>query len=835
MKYFKHVQHVLFTAVAFCPFFFSFAQYTLEGTVFDNNEVAPDILVEVMGPKIAAFTDENGRFVLQNVPAGNQELMVSSMGTNLVRRLIDVKADAEYTISVQGEFQRLGDLNGIALDEVQVLGILASENTPATFVNLTQEELQKNNLGLDVPFLLDQTPSVVVTSDAGAGIGYTGIRIRGSDPTRTNVTINGIPLNDSESQGTFWVNLPDFASSVNNLQIQRGVGTSTNGAGAFGASVNMQTLAPSDDPYGSISNTFGSYDTRKHSLSLGTGLLKGHWSFDGRLSTIHSDGYIDRARADLNSWFTAASYIDDEQSLKLNIFSGKEITYQAWNGVPLSELEQENYTFNPSGDRGDGSYHEDEVDNYQQDHYQLHYSRDLKKGLYLQTSLHYTHGEGYFEQYKVGEDLADYGLNTTALDSLGIESTNLIRRRWLDNDFYGLIAGLKWKQKKFDFTIGGAASNYEGGHFGEVIWSQYAGNAEIGQRYYDNDAEKLEWNIYSKVDYRLNKKLLAYLDLQYRFVNYEFLGFDNDGSNITQEDQLGFFNPKVGLTYLLSPLQKTYVYFGVANREPNRSDYTESTPNSRPKSEKLYDLEAGYQGKLGKVDFSGNLYYMIYKDQLVLNGGINDVGEYTRINIDDSYRAGIELMWSIPITKKWRWKANATLSQNKVTNFTEVIDAFNAPNYELERVELNYENTDLAFSPNIIAGSELDFSVFDFKMGKGRTHGLNLALITKYVGQQFIDNTSNQNSNLLDVVSNEKVNDRKLDAYLVNDFRLSYDFRNERGPGISLTFLARNILDEQYINNAFAFRFIVDNEVNEGEGYFTQAGRNFLVGLNVHF
>lgn len=821
--------------LALFPFLAAFAQFTLEGTVLDNNKAAPDILVEVTGPKIAALTDENGRFVLKDVPAGSHELLVSSMGTNLVRRIVDVQQDAEFTISVQGEFQRLGGIDGLTMDEIEVLGIIASENTPATFVNLSKEDLQKNNLGLDVPFLLDQTPSVVVTSDAGAGIGYTGIRIRGSDPTRTNVTINGVPLNDSESQGTFWVDLPDFASSVDNLQIQRGVGTSTNGAGAFGASVNMQTLKPSKDAYGSISNSYGSFNTRKHSLSLGTGLLKGHWSFDGRLSTIQSDGYIDRAQADLNSWFAGASYVDDLNSLKLNVFSGHEITYQAWNGVPLSELEAGNYTFNPSGDRGDGTYHEDEVDNYRQDHYQLHYSRDLKKGLFLQTSLHYTHGEGYFEQYKVGEDLVDYGLNTSSLDALGIESSNLIRRRWLDNDFYGAIVGLKWKQSKFDLNIGAAVNNYEGGHFGEVIWSQYAGDAEIGQRYYDNDAEKMEWNIYSKVDYRLSKKLLAYLDLQYRYINYEFLGFDNDGSNITQDDQLGFFNPKVGLSYLISPLQKTYVYFGVANREPNRSDYTESTPDSRPRSEKLYDLEAGYQGKLGNVDFSGNLYYMLYKDQLALNGGINDVGEYTRINIDDSYRAGIELMWSIPITQKFTWKANATFSQNKVKNFTEIIDAFNAPNYELERVELNYENTDLAFSPNIIAGSELNFSLFDFKNGKKQSHGMNIALVTKYVGEQFIDNTSNENANLFDVISNETVNNRKLDAYLVNDIRLNYDFRNQRGPGISLTFIARNIMDEKYINNAYAFRFIVDNELGEGEGYFPQAGRNFLVGLNVHF
>ncbi|MDA7502309.1 TonB-dependent receptor, partial [Chitinophagales bacterium] len=649
-----------------------YGQFSLFGTVWENEESLEGAIVKVVaegiGLELEAESDAVGFYHLDNLPAGRYKIALRLDNVLKLEQELLLTGTTELNFSLDGEYEQIEGTT-YKLPEIAMIDLRAQETNPVTYTIVGKEEIAENNVGVDLPYLLNLTPSVVVSSDAGTGIGYTGIWIRGSDPTRTNVTINGIPLNDSESQGTFWVDLPDFASSAQDIQIQRGVGTSTHGAGSFGATVDMQTAAPSRDPYTAIGGSYGSFGTWKSNLQLGTGLLNDHWSFDGRLSKIHSDGFIDRARADLSSWYTTSSYVDEKQSLRLNVFSGHEETYQAWNGVPLSELNGGNRTYNPSGDRGDGTFHDNEVDNYRQTHSQLHYSRDLGNQLQLKTALHYTKGKGYFEQYKVGEGLSDYGLNNALLDSLGIEETDLIRRRWLDNDFYGMTFRLAQFREKINWMIGGAVNNYEGGHFGEVIWSRYAGDSEIGQRYYDNEGNKLDWNIYGRTEYSLNSKLHAYIDLQFRGISYEFLGLDNDGSNITQDVSLQFFNPKIGLSYFPNRTSKAYVYLGVANREPNRSDFTESTPLSRPEHESLYDLELGYQTITGPVQWSANIYYMLYKNQLALDGGVNDVGEYTRINIDDSYRRGIELVADWKISEKINWTANATFSQNKVSNF----------------------------------------------------------------------------------------------------------------------------------------------------------------------
>ena len=736
------------------------------------------------------------------------------------------------------------------LQTVIVNATRAGEKTPTTYTNLSKEEIESRNLGVDVPYLLDFTPSAVVTSDAGTGIGYTGIRIRGTDPSRINVQINGIPLNDSESQGVFWVDLPDFATSVNNIQIQRGVGTSVNGAGAFGASIDLATNKANTQPYGSIGASIGSFNTYKGNVSFGTGLINKHWTFDGRLSTVHSDGYIDRGRADLNSYFVSAGYLGKKSSVKLNVFSGHEITYQAWYGVPLSELNKDNYTYNPSGihfdEEGNAQFHEDEVDNYRQTHAQLHYNQSLNTDLSLNLALHYTKGQGYFEQYKEDDDLADYGIADIALSGDTITSSDIIRRRWLDNDFYGAVLNLKYQKNKLSAVLGGGANNYLGGHYGEVIWSRYAGNSSIYDRYYDNDAEKSDVNVFAKANYQITDAFNVFADAQMRFVNYSFLGIamDNDGGflQLDRTEKLSFFNPKLGATYSLNDKNQVYASWAVGQREPNRSDYVDAPANQTPKSEKLNDFELGYRANYNKSAFSANVYYMLYKDQLALNGGVNDVGEYTRINIPESYRLGLELVGGLQITNWLDWQANLTLSQNKVKAFTEKVDAYNPPDYGLVQIELNYENTDLAFSPNIIGASNFTFNVLD-----NDRHRLEASLMTKYVGKQFIDNTSNGNANLADFIegTGEDItyawddgiafNDRFLEAYLTNDIRLAYGLKNIIAEEIALTFWARNILDQNYISNAYAYRYVSDNILYEGEGYFPQAGRNYLLGLEVKF
>ncbi len=544
------------------------------------------------------------------------------------------------------------------------------------------------------------------------------------------------------------------------------------------------------------------------------------------------------------------------------MFSGHEETYQAWNGVPLSEIEAENYTFNPSGYMGGDEYYEDEVDNYRQTHYQAHYTQSINPRLSFKTSLHYTKGKGYFEQYKGGESLGDYGITDSVYtympkqDSFAlVTETDLIRRRWLDNDFYGITAAADYGINNiWDLTVGGAYNIYEGKHFGEIIWAQYAANTSIYDRYYDNDATKTDFNIFAKTNYQINRQLNAFADLQLRLVNYDFLGIDqdNDGNIVPleQDDQLTFFNPKLGLTYTINNRSRLYTSWAVAHREPNRSDYTEAVEEQRPKPERLNDFELGYRIAFPKFNINANVYYMLYKDQLALNGGVNDVGEYTRINIPESFRRGIELSGTYNITDFLNWQANITLSENKVVAFTEEIDAYNAEDdYALTKIRLEYENTDLAFSPPIIAGSQLSATIFDSKilLDTAKAHKLEVALLTKYVAKQYIDNTSNQNGSLADVLDataddftyevndGVAIKDRFLDPYVVADLRISYSLKNLIGKEIALNLLLRNLLNQQYITNAYTYRYVVDHVLYEGEGYFPQAGTNYLLGMTIKF
>jgi iron complex outermembrane receptor protein len=666
----------------------------------------------------------------------------------------------------------------------------------------------------------------VVSSDAGAGVGYTGIRIRGSDPTRINVTINGIPYNEAESQGTYWVNLPDFASSVDNIQVQRGVGTSTNGAGAFGASLNIQTNTLQQEAYAEINNSFGSFNTWKHTVKVGSGLIGGKWSFDGRLSKISSDGYIDRASSDLKSFFVSGGYHGKSTLVKLNVFSGKEVTYQAWYGTPESRIrndrqgmldyiarnglagrEAENllnagrtynyYTYN------------NQTDNYQQDHYQLIASHELNKHWNLNGALHLTRGRGYYEEYRPDESFEQYNLpDLTISDSL-ISSTDLIRRRWLDNYFYGFTYGANYSSGgKLSGTIGGGWNQYAGKHFGEIIWARFAGNTAAGHKYYENEALKTDFNIYSKANYRFTDKINTYIDLQYRRVMYSFLGFDNNLTNVQQTAAMHFFNPKAGLTYQVSNESNLYVSYSVGNREPTRDDFTQSTPQSRPKSETLRNLEAGFR-KAGKhLTWGLNYYLMNYKNQLVLTGQINDVGEYNRTNIPKSYRTGIELDAAAKIKPGLQWSGNLALSRNKINNYNEFFD-----NYDLgEQTSVRYASTDIAFSPNIIGSNTFSYSP---------VKSLALHFISKYVGSQYLDNTASDN--------------RKLAAFFVQDVRINYTMQARWMKEIELNLLVSNLFNQAYEPNGYTYSYIAEGRVVTENFYYPQAGTHFLGSVQFKF
>jgi iron complex outermembrane receptor protein len=702
-------------------------------------------------------------------------------------------------------------------DEVIIRATRASAQTATTYSDLDKEEIKKRNFGQDLPFVMNQLPSTVVNSDAGTGIGYTGIRVRGTDPTRTNVTINGIPYNDPESHGTFWVNLPDMASSVNSLQLQRGVGTSTNGAAAFGASVNIQTTTLNPEAYAEINESFGSFNTWKHTLQAGTGLINEKFAFDIRLSNINSDGFVDRATADLKSFFASGAYYGKKSLLRINVFSGKEVTYQSWWGLPESKLED---------DRTDNFYtYENEVDDYQQDHYQLHYSLQLADGLNLNTALHYTRGRGFFEQYREEEAFAAIGLPSLVLGDTTISSTDLIRRRWLDNHFYGTTYSLNYQPQngkladRLELTLGGSWNQYDGDHFGEIIWARFAGNTEIRDRYYDNRALKTDFNTYGKALLKLGDKLSAFLDLQYRQIDYRYgdstlnaPGIDNDRRPLLGDFTFNFFNPKAGLTYTLDNRQQLYASFGISNREPVRNDFIDAPEGQTPLHETLRNLEVGYRLETQKLRLAANYYLMDYVNQLVLTGELNDVGSAVRTNVEDSYRMGVELDASWRVAPRLMLSGNVALSRNKIANFTETIYQYDE-NFDFTGIRtVQYENTDISFSPNVISGATLTYQPIK---------GLEFSWLSKFVGRQYLDNTQNV--------------ERSLAPFFVNNFRAFYSFQPSWAKEIRLGLLLNNVLNELYEPNGYTFNYEFDGQLIVENFYYPQAGPNFMLNLSARF
>lgn len=719
--------------------------------------------------------------------------------------VLSISARAQEKTTVEKDSTKV-----TTLDEVLIESIRVKENAPITHSNVSKADLEKRNLGQDIPILLNYLPSVVTTSDAGAGVGYTGIRVRGVSAQSTNITINGIPYNDSESLGTFWVNLGDFTSSVESLQLQRGVGTSTNGSGAFGASINVLTDAVANTANGEVSNSFGSYNTRKHTVKYSTGLLNDHIEISGRLSQINSDGYIDRATSDLKSYFLQASYVDTNTLIKAVTFGGKEITYQAWNGIEDLEVLENNRTFNPSGEYEDQNgvtrYYDNEVDNYQQDHYQLHWNQRLNNNWSTNLGLNYTKGAGYFEQYKEDEDFDTYGFDPITIGGETINETDVIRRRWLDNNFYVLNANVNYKDDALNMSAGVFYSSYHGDHFGEVIWSQYASNSEIRDRYYDNDGDKYDFSVFAKATYQINDKLSLFGDLQFRSVNYDTSGISSDLVLFEIDKSYNFFNPKAGLSYNLNNKNNFYFSYARANREASRSDF-ESNPNIKP--EQLNDFELGWRYKSQNLIFNANAYYMLYNEQLVLTGAIDDVGTFIRSNSGKSSRLGIELEAVVKINNQFSIQPNVTFSSNK--NHNTIISRDGA------FVDLG--KTNISFSPDVVASNALVFKPIN---------NLQLSFLSKYVGEQFMGNTDSDRS--------------KLDNYFVNDFNVSYEIKtNKIFKSILLSGLVNNVFGEEYVSNGYYYTYDDTwSDPNatttiEGAGYYPQATTNFLLGATLKF
>jgi iron complex outermembrane receptor protein len=771
------------------------SQITLTGVVKDKKTSTTLPGAHIVVDKLinAVVTDSDGKFIIKNLHKGKCHLKVSYIGYSTFTQQFNINNDTSIVVELSKSIL-LGD-------EVVITALRADNKTPVTYSVIEAEELNKINFGKDIPLLIDNTPSAVSTSDAGTGIGYSGLRIRGTDMTGINVTINGVPFNDPESHQAYWVDLPDFTSSVNNIQVQRGVGTSTNGAAAFGASINIQSNSPSEKAYANLSSSYGSFNTIKNTIAGGTGIIDNKWAFDGRFSRITSDGYIDRAFSDLTSFYFGGGYFGKKHIIQFKAWSGLEETYQAWNGVPKDSLEN-NRTFN--------SYnYENQIDYYKQDNYQLTWTYELPKKWIVNTTLHYTKGKGYYEEFKEDKKFTDYQLNNLYIGNDTIKKTDLIQQRWLDNDFTGIVFSIIQPDvKKLQFTFGGAANYYSGDHFGKVIWSKYASDGNINHEWYRGKGIKSDANVYVKSKWEAINNLFFYGDLQSRLINYEITGIDKDLRDISQIHEYLFFNPKAGLVYLINNNNKIYTSFAVANREPSRKTFTDANPvKPQPKAEQLYNYEAGYEFKNSKFLAALNLYIMNYKDQLVMTGEINDVGGDVMTNVSESYRRGIEFLWGVKVLHSVTVTGNVGLSTNKITNFTEFIDDWD--NWG-EQIANNIGTTDISFSPSIIASNNINWEP---------TPNLNISLTSKYVGKQYIDNTSND--------------ERSLDAYFVNNLNFNYEIKNSLFKNAQLKFSIINVFDELYESNAWVYRYYYNGKEENLNGYFPQAGRHFMLGIEI--
>jgi iron complex outermembrane recepter protein len=814
------MRQIFIAAFMLVSAFAAFGQHTIKGKVLDEKgNSLTGATVTVQNSSQGKTTDKNGTFLFDGLTKLHYTLKVSFIGYETTTVQTDV--DREIVVTLKS--------TSVSIDEITVTSLRATDKSPVAYSNLDKETLSKTNIGQDIPYLLSQTPSFVASSDAGTGIGYTGFRIRGTDASRINVTINGVPYNDADEQGAYWVDLPDFTSSVQSVQVQRGVGTSTNGAGAFGANINLQTDNYAQKASGEINATIGSFNTQKATVKASSGLINGHWAIDTRLSTVKSAGYIDRGAVDMKSYFVQAGYYGEKTTVKFITFGGTEKTYHAWDGVPKDSLTTHR-TYNPCGfmgvdANGNPLYYQNQTDNYTQTNYQLIGVHTFNSELSLNAGLHYTRGDGYYEEYKQDQSFKNYALQAFVLnDSTTIKSSDLVRQKKMGNDFAGFTFSLNYQKDKLSAQLGGAANNYWGQHWGDVIWvKNYIGNIQPITEYYRSDVSKFDANIYLKGNYDITSKLNVYADLQYRQVDYKLQGTNDewdDAINSMQkldvDKHFKFFNPKVGIFYRPDNNSDLFASFAVAHREPTRTNYTDGSATTWPTHETLYDTELGYKFHNESGSIGTNAYLMNYRNQLILTGKINDMGEMLTENIPVSYRAGIEIVGSYKLTDWLRWDGSVTLSKNEILNFKEYADVYDANWNWTNQQEVNYKTAPIAFSPQTIANSLFTFNYNNLEAG----------IQSQYVGKQYIDNTGS--------------NDRALAAYFVNNLRLSYELTVPGLRGIGFTILLNNLLDTKYISNAWVYSYYQGNNSSgysrlNDFGFYPQAGRNVLASVSIKF
>ena len=782
----------------------------IKGKVTDlTGKALPGAGITIENTFLGVHTNSDGTYSFSGLKDGAYTLRFSFIGYEAQVRDVILKGEAILNITLAAKT--------FITEEVLINATRAGEHAPLAYSTIDRKSLKMQNTGQDMPYLLSLTPSLVETSEAGNGVGYTSLRIRGTDGNRINVTIDGIPLNDPESQQVFWVDLPDLASSIENIQVQRGAGTSSNGAGAFGATISIQTTNPENEPFAEVNSSLGSFNTIKNMVSAGTGLLGGKFALQMRYSDLRSDGYVDRTGSNHRSAFVSGIFRTEKSSLKANIILGEEHTGIGWWGVPKDSLAT-NRRYNPSGEYKDESgntkYYNNESDNYVQNHFQLIYSLKLNNFLSLHTAIHYTKGKGYYEEYSEDQPLTDYGIPSFNIGDSVISKSNLIRRKWLSNDFYGLVYSLKYQKERVEAIAGGGMNLYLGDHFGNIIWMRNAGNTEKDYRWYFNNSRKGEVSLYGKVNYSVSDKITMFGDLQYRHILYRMRGIEDNLMDVGQVHRFGFINPKAGLFFSITPNQDTYISFSVANREPTRSDFTEASgdPNATPKAETLYDTEMGYKLRSDKSSLAINLYGMIYKDQLVPTGELSNVGYSIMTNVNKSYRLGIEMSAATKLTDYINWNVNLTLSRNKIKDFVGHYVEYNTSDGSSENLSKKLGEVDIAYSPSVTGTSDLSFKVL---------RGIGLHLISKYIGKQYFDNTMNP--------------DRTIDPYFVNNIRIDYEPQVRNLKGVELQFLMNNVFNKIYENNAYGGSWYEDGVEKTWSYYFPQAGINYMLRIGIKF
>jgi len=764
----------------------------IHGKVTDaGGTILPGATITVENTFLGVQATADGSYSITVPKDGDYVLQISFLGYETKKQELTVRGNTMLNISLlQKSFMT---------EEVFVNATRAGEHTPMSYSTIEKADISKVNSAQDIPYILNYTPSLVVSSDAGTGVGYTNINIRGTDVKRINVTIDGIPVNDAESHGVWWVDLPDIASSADNIQIQRGVGTSTNGAGAFGATINFQSSSLNREPYAEINSSYGSFNTSKNTISFGTGLLDNKFTIDARLSKIWSDGYIDRAFSDLKSFYVSGTLYGKKSIMKLSVFSGVEHTYQAWEGVPKDSLKT-NRRYNPYN-------YKNETDNYWQDNYQLHYSKEFNSYLNANVALHYTFGRGYYENLVQDADFTTYDLPDAIFNIDTVRSSDFVTQRWLRNNFYGFTYSLNYKRNKLTAVFGGGWNQYKGNHFGNIIWAKIVTFDGQKYRWYEGTGDKKDLNTFLKINYTEGKMSL-FADLQLRRINYVIGGHDEYLKDVSQAHKYNFFNPKAGIVFNLNEKQKIYASVGVSQREPDRSNFTDADPGKTPTPEKLFDYEAGYQYSAPGFVLKGNLYYMNYIDQLILTGKINNVGATILTNVPESYREGIEIETGLTILENLKWYANITLSRNIIPVYTDFTDNWDTYLQESETLK----NRTISFSPSVIGGSVLDYYIFK---------NFHLSLNSKYVGKQYIDNTQNS--------------ERMLKGYSVQNISVNYTVKSKIFKELTCRFAVNNLFGRKYETNAWVYKYIEEGSLHIMDGYFPQAGINYMFNIGLKF